>query len=313
MTDLPKASQFLDTHARLIDRRRFAFLFAGGAPEGVVDALRGYLNRDGGAGWGLEPDLRGPASQPAGALHALETLAEVGPLTDPMAARLCDWLASASLADGGLPFALPGSGGPGSAPHWAGADHSRSSLHITSAVCWAAHRVAAHDAAVAAHPWLARATAYCRERIAALDAPGGAYELLYVLRLLDLLHDREAWAAEESARLGAFLPRSGVLAVAGGVEGEALRPLDLSPEPGRPLRDLVSSEAVAGDLDRLAAGQREDGGWEVGFPAFSPGAAIEWRGSETVRALTVLAANGRLDAGAPAPLTRSAPAPTAPG
>lgn len=42
--------------------------------------------------------------------------------------------------------------------------------------------------------------------------------------------------------------------------------------------------------------QREDGGWSFSWPAWSPVAEAEWRGSVTVGALLVLRANGRLEA-----------------
>ena len=51
---------------------------------------------------------------------------------------------------------------------------------------------------------------------------------------------------------------------------------------------------VDADLDRLAAGQRDDGGWEVDFTAYSPAAALEWRGYATVEAVGVLRAHGRV-------------------
>ena len=78
MIDLTAAASFMATHARVLDRRRFALLVGQEPPEGVLDALAGYANADGGYGWGLEPDLRDPESQPAGALHAFEALVDVG-------------------------------------------------------------------------------------------------------------------------------------------------------------------------------------------------------------------------------------------
>ncbi|WP_405609336.1 hypothetical protein [Streptomyces sp. NBC_01508] len=78
----------------------------------------------------------------------------------------------------------------------------------------------------------------------------------------------------------------------GGSEGESLRLLDFSPRPGRPLRALLDAAAVADELDRLAAGQREDGGGTVDWTPRSPAAALEWRGYATVRALTILHAHG---------------------
>jgi hypothetical protein len=84
--------------------------------------------------------------------------------------------------------------------------------------------------------------------------------------------------------------------VKGGAEGEAMRPLDFSPEPRRPLRALLTEDVIAGALDWLAAEQDPDGGWDVDFTVYSPAAALEWRGEATVRALRILQANGRLGA-----------------
>ena len=58
MIDLERASEFMRTHARLLDRRRFELLFADGSAEGAFRALLAYRNSDGGFGYGLEPDLR---------------------------------------------------------------------------------------------------------------------------------------------------------------------------------------------------------------------------------------------------------------
>jgi hypothetical protein len=301
MIDLDRAAEFMQTHARLIDRRRFDLLFGNGDSDGALAALAGHANADGGFGWAMEPDLRGASSQPAGALHAFEVLEEIAPATSPLAERLCDWLDSASLADGGLPFALPGAGA-GSAPFWVGADPSRSSLHITSAVCGIAHRVAGHDPAVAAHAWLRRATDYCLKEIPALERPGGAtggaIEFMYVLQLVDTLCDKNAAAARELDRLATFIPASGSMPVRGGLEDEKLTPLDFAPLPDRPVRKLFEPEPVARDLDRLEAEQHDDGGWDVDFRSYSPAGALEWRGYATVRALKILRANGRLETAA---------------
>ncbi|HEY8583078.1 MAG TPA: hypothetical protein VIL49_09015 [Capillimicrobium sp.] len=296
MTAIDAAADFLRTHARLLDRRRFALHFADGDAQGVLDALTAYRNPDGGFGWGLEPDLRAPGSQPAGALHAFEALAEAAPATSDMAPALCDWLGTVTLADGGLPFALAGAAGAGTAPWWAGADPSASSLHITAAICEQAHLLARHDAAVASHPWLQRATDFCARAIAARPVGGPAYELRFVLGLLDALGDREPWAPRELDRHVAAVPASATLPVEGGVEGEVLRPLALSPRAEGPLRERLDATAIAADLDRTAAEQRDDGGWEVDFPAQSPAAGLEWRGYATVGALKALAGAGRLDA-----------------
>ena len=292
--DLHVVTAFMATHARLLDRQRLELLIGRAEATDVLAALEGYRNADGGYGWGIEPDLRSPESQPAGALHALEVFAEVGPVTSPRAVEVCDWLDSVTLADGGLPFALPVTDPAGCAPFWAEADSGHSSLHITSAVASMAHRVASHDHGVAAHPWLVRATGYCLEAIDHLDHAPHAIELMYVLHFLDAVVDSRPECERLLRHIVAdHLPAGGSMQVAGGLEDERLRPLDFSPLPERPLRALIDADAIAADLERWDKSQEDDGGWRVDFASSSPMAELEWRGYATVRAITMLRANGR--------------------
>jgi hypothetical protein len=295
--DLAAARAFIATHARLLDRRRFALLngdnAGAGDPAAVLAALAAYRNPDGGYGSGLEPDLRSPESQPAAAGHAFETFAEVAPLTSPHAVALCDWLDSITLPDGGLPFVLPITSPAGVAPWFADGERT-ASLQITAFVAAGAHRVAAHDPTVAGHPWLERATAYCLDAMAALGAEPFAYTLAFSIRLLDVLHDRRPEAQPMMDALSAHVPADGRVPVAGGAEGETLRPLDIAPEPGLPSRRLLDPDAVASDLGRLAAGQRDDGGWTVDYLPISPAGSLDWRGYATVKAIATLRRNDAL-------------------
>jgi hypothetical protein len=187
--DLAAAEAFLAAHARLLDRRRFRLLMGQADPSTVLAAVDAYRNPDGGYGWGLEPDLRSPESQPGGALHALEVFEDIAPATAPQAVALCDWLASVSLPDGGLPFALPVTNPAGCAPFWAQADPTVSSLQISAVVAATAHRVAVHDPAVATHPWLAQVTRYCLAAIQAIRGMPAAIELAFAMQFLDAVHD----------------------------------------------------------------------------------------------------------------------------
>ncbi|WP_327089997.1 hypothetical protein OIE66_05095 [Nonomuraea sp. NBC_01738] len=286
--DLTAARDFMATHARVLDRRRFA-----GDTRGALLALDGYRNADGGYGWGLEPDLRSPESQPGAALHAFEVFAEAGKDTSPHAAALCDWLESITLPDGGLPFALPLAYEEGTAPWWRGADPGVSALQITSISAAAAHHVAAHDPAVAAHPWLATATRYTLDALRAMDEPPFAYVLAFAVRFLDAVHDKEPDAPALLAKLAAWVPADGKVAVRGGAEGETLHPLDLAPAPDGAARSLFTREVVEADLDRVAAGQHEDGGWSVDYLKISPAGAMDWRGVATFNAVELLRRNGR--------------------
>lgn len=292
--DIAAARGFLTSHARLLDRHRFELCLGQGSTEAARHALGAYRNPDGGYGWGLEPDLRSPESQPAAALHAFEVFAEIAPDTTPDAVALCDWLQSVTLADGGLPFAFPLTDHTGSAPHWTGADPRSSSLQITAVVAAKAHQVADHDPAVAAHPWLAGATAYCLQAVADWEGSIDAIELAFAIQLLDAVHDERPDVGSLLDKLGRHLPTSGVVPVAGGSEGESMRPLDFAPWPKRPARELFTAAAMRADLQRIADGQDEDGGWHVDFAGYSPAADLEWRGYMTVWAVSTLRANGVL-------------------
>lgn len=292
--DLAAAERFMATYARVLDRRRLEVLLGRSDADALGRAVDAYRNPDGGYGWAIEPDLRSPESQPVGALHAFEVFEEVAPDVAPSAAPLCDWLASVSLPDGGLPFALAVTDRAGCAPWWADADHAVSSLHITAAVTATAHRVARHDSSVAEHPWLVTATAYCMDAMSA-RRPAHALELRYVLDLLDAVHDHDARAGDHLERLRDAIPPEGTLHVEGGTEDEMMRPLDFAPLPGRPVRNLFAASAIEADLDRLEALQQSDGGWPVEWNTWSPAAALEWRGYVTVRAVWILTRNDRLD------------------
>jgi hypothetical protein len=286
--NLPAAQSFMAGHARPLDRRRLELLVDGGDPAHVLAALDGYRNPDGGYGWGLEPDLRATESQPGGAYHAFEVFDEIGPSTSPRAVELCDWLASVALPDGGLPFALPVSDAAACAPFWAQADPTVSSLQISAFVTGTAQLVAAHDEAVAAHPWLARATDYCLAAIDALTDAPFAIELAAAVGFLDAVHGVRPEAAGLLERLGRYIPADGRVRVTSGAEDEAMRALDFAPTPDRPVRQLFSQEVIAAELQRLADEQQDDGGWVVDFESYSPAATLEWRGYTTVRAVSIL-------------------------
>lgn len=294
--DIDRASSFLAAHGRVLDRRRFALLTGDAGPTertAVLAAVDGYRNGDGGYGWGIEPDLRVPESQPAGALHALEAIGDTGPETTPATVRLFDWLDSVTLPDGGLPFALPIANPVACAPFWVETDPEESSLQITTGVAAQAHRVARSEEQATAHPWLERVTRYCFDAIDQMDEAPFAYVLSFALQFLDAAADSYPQAQGLLRDLRQYVPADGAIPVAGGADGETLHLLDFAPTPDRPVRDLVDDAAVTADLDRLENGQQPDGGWTVDFTSYSEAATLEWRGYATVSAVAILRANGR--------------------
>lgn len=183
--------------------------------------------------WGLEPDLRAPESQPSGALHALEVIAEAGPVITSATLELLDRADSVTLPDGGLPFALPMDDPTACAPFWVQADPGVSSLQITAAVAAQAHRVGRFDGEVGEHPWTVRATRYCLGEISRIEEAPFAYVLSFVSGFLDAAVDAHPQASEQRARLARFVPADGAIAVQGGAEGETLSAVAVLRAEGR--------------------------------------------------------------------------------
>src|SRR2546430_7553524 len=93
--------------SRILERRRFDRLFGSGPAAAVEASLVPYRNPDGGFGHALEPDGRGPGSQPVTTLAALSFLDEADAFDSPLVPAAVDYLASVSAADGGQPFVHP--------------------------------------------------------------------------------------------------------------------------------------------------------------------------------------------------------------
>lgn len=288
--DLDAAVSFVATHGRVLERRRLGLLLGHGTAQDVLTALDAYRNADAGYGWALEPDHRSVTSQPVAAMHALEILAEVGDTTSRRAPELLDWLAEHTLADGGVPLGLPYDDTAGSAPHWASADPTASSLQMTAQLAAQAHRLARHRPDVAEHPWLATATSYCLDMIDSIVEAPHAYELLFTIRFLDAAAERVPRAAALIDRFTRYVNHDGPTPVSGGAADEVLHLLDFTPHPDAPSRQSFTSVAITADLERLAGQQQPDGGWTITFTPCSPAAALEWRGYATVDAIAVLRA-----------------------
>jgi hypothetical protein len=280
--DRAAAENFIWSTARLVDRHRYARLFADGPREPIVEALRGYRNPDGGFGHGLEPDLRGPSSQPVPTEYALEILHEAGAADSEMARGARSWTASIAAPDGGVPSVVPGFEDYPHAPWMTPEPGSFITLALAAVI---------HAGGVTNDEWLDRATDWGWRSIEARDDPRG-YWLEFACRFLDAVPDEE----RARAALDSLADRIDLTDVApvGGVEGETLRPLDFSPRPGTRSRALFSQELIEAHLDLVESQQQDDGGWMFDWLAWSPAQTNDWRGVVTIRALCWLRDNGRL-------------------
>src|SRR5689334_20636599 len=113
---LARAEHFVWLTARVLEQHRFAYHFLGGGADPVDTALAAYRNEDEGYGHALEPDLRGPVSQPLHTAHALRVLDSIGRCGGQRAERVCRYLTAVSTPDGALPAVHPGQRGYPAAP-----------------------------------------------------------------------------------------------------------------------------------------------------------------------------------------------------
>ncbi|MBA2893389.1 hypothetical protein [Nonomuraea soli] len=279
---LAQAETFLHDQARLLDRYRFEALFREGPRERVLDTLRCYRNPDGGFGNALEPDLRGAASQPEPVEIAFWILDELDAFDDPMVLTACDYLASITTPDGGVPFVLPSVRSTRRAPWWETPDDPPGHLIPTASLAGLLHK---HGIT---HPWLEGATRFCWERIGQVKETT-PYEARAIVPFLELVPDRERAEAEFTRLKGAILD---TVTFDPEASGDAHFPLDFAPAPSR--LPLFEPETIERHLDALEGMLARDGGVVPNWPIWTPVVGHEWAGYLTVHRLKTLHAYGRL-------------------
>ena len=283
--DFEAAAQFLASTGRVLDRRRFGRLFGTDGPEPVRDAVAAYRNPDGGFGHALEPDGRCPGSQPLAIALALATLDEAGTWDDDLVQGACGWLERHAPAAGGAVAFDPSIEGWPHAPWWAPEAGQPPSISTTGLLAGALH------ARRVRHPWLDRATELMWTMISELTTTS-PYDMRGVMYFLDRVPDRDR-AGKAFGQCGPLILDQGLVTLDPAAPGEIHTPLDFAPLPGSLARRLFRPDVIEAHLDHLAAAQQDDGGWMFNWPAWSPAAAADWRGSITVDALRLLRGNGR--------------------
>ena len=268
--DVAKASDFIWRTARLLERRRYAYLILDGEPRAVREALLPYQNADGGFGNGLEPDVRGPVSQPVPTWTALCVLDEIGDFSGSMVTQACDYLLSITTAEGGVPFVLSSVRNYPRAPWWEPEDQPTASLNPTAAIAGLLHKHGVN------HPWLSGATEYCWHKLDTMDQTN-PYEMRAVIPFLDYVPDRRR-AEQVFARIGPKILEQKLVTLTLSTEDETHSPLNFAPRPESIARQLFSDSVIEAHLDKLASSQQEDGGWAFNWLAWNPLAALEWRG-----------------------------------
>jgi len=277
------ARRFVYSHARLLEWRLFETLFEGADPQGVVAALAGYRNADGGFGHGLEPDKRVPASQPLDVEIAFQTMDAAGAVDRAMVDAACDFLAS--IGDG-VGWLIGSVDEYPHAPHWMGSGPPPG-VNPTAGIVALLWKWGVD------HPWRERATAFCWAEIdkgLPIDAHGFGEVLAFLAQVPDRVRADAAAAGLRAwlKELEWFLPEPAP-------DRYGVTPLHYAPRPDSPWTALFDPGAIDAHLDAMAAAQQDDGGWPITWDTLSPAAVIEYRGYETIRALRTLRAYGRLE------------------
>ncbi|OKK22835.1 hypothetical protein AMK16_07245 [Streptomyces sp. CB00455] len=311
---LDRAERFIWLTARVLEQRRFAFHFLGGDAGPVDTALASHLNGDGGYGHALDPDVRGPLSQPLHTVYALRVLDGLGRCAGPRVERLCGHLTRVSTAEGALPVLSPGPREHPAAPYHLAQDDPPGALLTTGPVVGLLHRNRVW------HAWLFRATDFCWDRIEGLRH-SHPYEVRSAVDFLDGVPDR-ARATAAADRLGRLVRAQGLVVLdparrrehppaRGYAPQEQLFPHDFATRPESLARGWFTAEELRRSLDFLAGRQQPDGGWPQRRRPWAPGSALERRPIATLEALLTLRAYGRLpDAGsAGSGLNRPGPVP----
>ena len=265
-----------------------------------MDAPRSTASRnpDGGYGWGLEADLRSPREPARRRPSRLRGARRTSRL--PLRLRLprcaTGWNRSRCPTEASR-WHCQSRMSAGSAPWWTG---GRVRPLRRSRSRWprgrrSGQRVAAHDPVVAGHAWLERATRYCLAAIAAVEeAP-----VRLRARVSRSVPRCGAQAPPEAAGLlHASASMSRRTARARVDRGRRARDAPAARHRARPgpagAHPLFGPSVIAADLDRIAGGQQDDGGWTVDYLKISPaGWGVELcAATSTAHAIDVLRRNG---------------------
>jgi hypothetical protein len=279
---IDRAEEYIWANARVLEQRRFELLFKRGAKQPVIDAVKPYKTPDGEYGYALEPDGRGPTSQPPHIWTALEALEDAG-TTD---ATVAGHLETMTAPDGGVPVALPSLEPFPHAPWWrVGAEGS---LLATSLLYAPLVRAGVE------HPWLGRAESFCWARIDAIESTH-PYEVEAAVTFLDAARDRTR-AERAGERLGRLVKQQDLVGTQpeGYTEGEIHHPHDFARRPDSLARPWFTDDEMDASLDHLAAQQQDDGGWRITWAVWLPPIQYEWSGIVTIAALKTLRAYGRV-------------------
>jgi hypothetical protein len=294
---LTRAESCIWHSARCLERVRFAHHFRGAQAAPVLSALRAFQNPDGGFGHAIEPDFRGPVSQPLGTDFALRVLRALSSPAPDLLSDSLRYVRSITAADGGVPNVLPNVRDYPRAPWWQPAQDSPGCLLPTAGIVGLLYAAGMND------PWLEKASSFCWQGIEALGERAArsrerlprlqvAYEARSAVTFLDHVPER-ARAQRAAEALGQALLKAELIVAKADPSAEAGQPLEFAADPKSLARRWFDDAAIDLQLDGWVDAQAADGGWDVPWMVWTPITGLEWRGIMTLERLLTLRAWGR--------------------
>lgn len=301
-----RASHFLKTQARPLDRALFAHRFEGAPAERVLAELAPFQNKDGGFGHALDPDLRTPTSSALATGIGLHLLHALGCADDhpQVRAAVHFLLATFDYQQGVWRVAPYDANAFPHAPWWHDEYGSLADTFDDFRIIPRAQLVGLlHGyAALVPNDWLADVTERTVAAIEALDAPafdGGGDTLRYALDLAETAALPQPFRERLLPKLRQVAPTV-VSRDPEEWDQYCAPPLKIAPTPDCLVADLFWDELQA-HLDYQIAHQTPEGTWEPTwtwgdfYPDAWAQARQEWRGHLTLEALTTLQAFGRIE------------------
>ncbi|MFD0587467.1 hypothetical protein ACFQZE_05600 [Paenibacillus sp. GCM10027627] len=286
-----RARTFIYENARLIDRKRFAYLFEGGKAEDVWSALGSYQNKDGGIGHAFEPDIRCPQSQPVPTEMALHVMDETGRFDPHLMSGILSYLKSITLPDGGFPFAFRSLMEYPHAPWWKTEDDGAPSINPTGNILGLLLKNG-YLAELSEEEWFSKSMKFMWKAMLESEL-NGYHDGIQWIHFLQFAPETEH-TTELKGKLDEWLASPGVIERNPHAEGYVHKVLDWITDEGSYAIKFVAPEELNAHLDELVLQQQEDGGWPISFPAVSRLGELEWRGAVTVERLKTLKAFGKM-------------------
>ena len=288
-----RAQDFILTNARMIERRLFQFHFENDGAAGVFHAVYAYRNSDGGFGHGMEPDTASPESQPLFSIMALETLDEVGYLTEEIILNdFMPYFESTTTEKGGIPWMFrPKSTYP-------------CEEHFKTVNEWAALSTTAPLLGIMEKykidiPWMRKAEQFVWSEFQRIKEKHVFCYLCVPRWLAFLKYTKNRDEAQKTIKnLKNWILAEGVICkdktdAGWGLYGKP-HSLNYAPSAKSILYNLFDKETIESDLKELISRQKEDGRWDTWY-GISDGTKLEWAGIQTLWTLKTLKNYNRIE------------------